>query len=57
MDLPAPIYIILLLVVIIGPVLANIAYNGWKNAMLSRIFLLVSAVAMITLIVMVLTEV
>ena len=57
MDLPAPIYIILLLVVIIGPVMANIAYNGWKKAMLSWIFLLVSAAAMITLIVMVLTEV
>ena len=57
MALPAPIYIFLLLVVIIGPVMANIAYNGWKKVMLSKIFLLVSAAAMITLIIMVLTEV
>ena len=53
MQVPVPVYVILLLVVIVGPVLANIAYNGWKKPMLSRIFLLLSGLAMITLVVLV----
>ena len=43
MEVPAPVYIILLLIVIIGPILANIAYNAWKKVLLSRIFLIISA--------------
>jgi hypothetical protein len=54
MKVPGPVYILLLLVVIAGPVLANIAYNGWKKPVLSRIFLLISGLAMITLMILVL---
>lgn len=57
MEVPAPVYIILLLIVIIGPILANIAYNAWKKVLLSRIFLIISALSMIILVVIVLTEV
>jgi hypothetical protein len=57
MEVPAPVYIILLLIVIIGPILANIAYNAWKKVLLSRIFLIISALSMITLVIIVLTEV
>jgi hypothetical protein len=56
MEVPAWIYILLLLVVIIGPVMANIAYNGWKKVILSRIFLVISALAMVTLMTIVLLE-
>lgn len=48
------VYILLLLVVIVGPVMANISYNGWKRPMLSRIFLLISGLAMVTLVALVL---
>ncbi len=57
MEVPAPVYIILLLIVIIGPILANISYNAWKKVLLSRIFLIISALSMIILVVIVLTEV
>jgi hypothetical protein len=57
MEIPAPVYILLLLIVIIGPVMANIAYNGWKRVGLSRIFLALSAIAMMALIAIVLMEV
>ena len=56
MEVPPLVYVILLLIVIIGPVMANIAYNGWKKVLLSRIFLIISAISMITLVIMVLTE-
>ena len=54
MKVPALVYILLLAVVIAGPVMANVAYNGWKKPVLSRIFLLISGLAMVTLIVLVL---
>jgi hypothetical protein len=43
--------------VIIGPILANVAFNGWRKVILSRIFLALSAMAMISLMVIVLMEI
>ena len=56
MDVPAPVYILLLVLIIVGPVLANVAYNGWKRVLLSRIFLVISAIAMVSLMIIVLLE-
>lgn len=47
MEVSPLIYIALLVVIILGPVLANISYYGWKKPVLSRIFLLVSAACLV----------
>lgn len=46
MEVHPLIYIILLLIVISGPVMANIAYSGWKNVLLARLFIVISILSM-----------
>jgi hypothetical protein len=57
MEVPPFVYIMLLAIVIIGPILANVSFNGWRNIILSRIFLALSALAMISLMIIVLMEI
>ena len=51
MEVSPLIYIALLILVIVGPVLAIVSFNGLKKIWLGRTFLIISALAVLTLII------